>query len=72
MKRMIHNTIPEGAMVNVLTGDYAGEWGIVKLYDGEYYHVALWNGSSTLIFDRDELELAKRSMYEKVYKSDVN
>ena len=32
------------------------EWGIVQMFDGDNYHVALWNDeNSVLIFNRSEL-----------------
>lgn len=37
-----------------------GEWGIVKDYDGENYHVALWNGREQLIFTRSELRVKSK------------
>ena len=36
-----------------------GEWGIVKYYDGERYHVAPWNGDEELVFDRDEFRVRR-------------
>lgn len=35
-----------------------GEWGIIKGFDGEYYHVALYNGREQLIFTPKELKKA--------------
>jgi len=32
----------------------AGEWGIIKYYDGDYYHIAIWNGETQPIFSRNE------------------
>ena len=40
---------------------YFGEWGIIKHFDGEYYHVAIANGTDTLpIFERDEIRIPKK------------
>lgn len=49
--------ITEGMRVEIRTKDscYDGEWGIVRYIDGNEYHIALWNGSEQLIFNRDEI-----------------
>lgn len=36
---------------------YYDEWGIIKLYDGEYYHVAIANENSTVIFERRQIKI---------------
>ena len=36
-----------------------GEWGIIKAYDGKYYHIAIWNGEQQLIFTRREFRVDK-------------
>lgn len=34
---------------------YYNEWGIIKYYDGECYHIAIANGDDSLpIFNRDQ------------------
>lgn len=39
---------------------YYNEWGIIKAYGGEYYHVAIANGTDSLpIFSRDQFRVAK-------------
>lgn len=39
---------------------YHNEWGIVKSFDGEYYHVAHADGNKVLlIFDRDQLQVPR-------------
>lgn len=30
-----------GKEVTIKNGACAGEWGIIKYYDGEYYHIAI-------------------------------
>ena len=40
---------------------FFGEWGIIKVFDGEYYHVAIANGTDSLpIFDRTEITIPKK------------
>lgn len=40
---------------------YYGEWGIIKAFDGEYYHVAIADGKSSLpIFERDEIRIPRK------------
>ena len=51
--------LPEGTKVIIKTGDLKGEWGVVKMFDGEYYHVAPWDGNEALIFERSELKVMK-------------
>lgn len=36
-----------------------GEWGIIKYYDGEYYHIAPWNGTETMVFRRKEFKVRR-------------
>lgn len=43
-----------GKRATIKCGMYKGEWGIIKHYDGEYFHIALWNGNSQLVFERNE------------------
>ena len=39
---------------------YYNEWGIIKHFDGEYYHVAIANGRDSLpIFKRNEIRIPK-------------
>ena len=39
---------------------YFGEWGIIKHFDGEFYHVAIANGTDSLpVFDRKEIKIPK-------------
>jgi len=41
---------------------YYGEWGIIKKYDGEYYHIAIANGEDDLpIFNRDQFKICKEN-----------
>ena len=58
MKKYIRaaKEIPVGTRVEIKTGMYRGEWGTVRYYDGEYYHVALWDGNDCPIFERSELK----------------
>lgn len=62
MKRYITATkeIPIGTIVDIKSGFHRGDWGVVKLYDGEYYHVAMFGDPDDCpIFDRDELKVRK-------------
>ena len=49
--------IPNGTRVVIKAAQHwaNGEWGIVKHFDGEYYHVAIANGNEQVIFTRSEL-----------------
>lgn len=38
---------------------YYGEWGIVKYFDGDDYHIALWDGNDQMIFSRDEFKVKR-------------
>ena len=38
---------------------YYNEWGIIKDYDGEFYHVAIANGKNLSIFDRDQIRISR-------------
>lgn len=40
---------------------YAGEWGIIKHFDGEFYHIAIANGCDSVpVFSRNEF-IVKRN-----------
>ena len=39
---------------------YYDEWGVIKFYDGEYYHVSIANGNSTVIFDRKQIKIPRK------------
>lgn len=45
--------------VIIKEGIYRGEWGTVRMFDGEYYHVALWGGDDCLVFYRDEIRVPR-------------
>lgn len=34
-----------------------GEWGRIVHYDGQNYHVALWDGEHALVFSRKEIKV---------------
>ena len=53
--------IPIGTKVYINSPDswYNGEWGIVKYFDGDEYHVAIANGYDCPVFTRKELKIAK-------------
>lgn len=63
MKKYIRlaKELPIGAKVYIKSPDSwcNGEWGIIKYFDGDYYHVAIANGDDCPIFDRKELKVAK-------------
>lgn len=38
------------------------EWGVVKFFDGEYFHIALYNDeNSQLIFERRDFKVTRNS-----------
>lgn len=49
-----------GKTVYIKTGWCSGQWGVVKLFDGEYYHVSPWGDDSVaLVFYRNEIRVPK-------------
>ncbi len=36
-----------------------GEWGIIRDFDGEYYHIAIANGKEELVFMRNEFKVKR-------------
>ncbi len=51
-----------GKEVTITTKDSwaFGEWGIVRMFDGEYYHIAPWNDEKiSLVFTRDEFRVKR-------------
>lgn len=67
MKRYIQSAkeIPVGTVVDIKSPDscYNGEWGVVRYFDGDSYHVALWDGNDCPIFDRKELKVRRNQSY---------
>lgn len=56
------NLIGKAAIIIKASDQYKGEWGIIKHFDGDYYHIALWNGDTSLIFSRDEFRIPRRQI----------
>lgn len=46
-----------------LNSVFAGKWGIVKDYDGEFYHVAISNDMSMFLFSRKEFKVRKEVVF---------
>jgi hypothetical protein len=47
--------------IKVKTSICYGEWGIIKHFDGECYHVAIANGKTSFpIFDRDQIKIPRK------------
>ncbi len=42
---------------------YAGEWGIIKYFDGDYFHIAMWNGNEEPVFSRNEFVVPKNQFW---------
>lgn len=41
---------------------YNGAWGVIKHFDGEYYHIAMWNGNEELlVFERNEFKVERQA-----------
>ena len=52
-----------GKLVAIKSRDsiYNGEWGIVKYFDGEYYHIAIADDTNHLVvFSRDEFTVRRK------------
>ena len=46
---------------------FHGDWGIIKDFDGEFYHVAIANGALTLpIFKRNEIRIPRKQEYNGI------
>ena len=37
-----------------------GNWGVVKSFDGDQYHIAMNAGNTVLVFDRDEFRVSRQ------------
>ena len=49
-----------GKKAFIKSGIYQGEWGIVKIYDGEFYHIAIADGCDGYpIFYRNEFRVRR-------------
>ena len=38
-----------------------GEWGVIKHFDGDYYHIAIANGEPILVFKRNEFRVRRKN-----------
>lgn len=46
--------------VEIKRGWHKGDWGVVKMFDGQYYHVAIFGDENEcLIFERDEIRVPR-------------
>lgn len=59
---MAARIIPNGMQVDIISpeGIHHRGWGSIIKFDGRY-HVALYNGTDTGVFDRDELKVTKHA-----------
>lgn len=53
-----------GKKINIkknIDSPYAGEWGIIRLFDGQDYHIALWDGvrDGAIVLERKEFTVAR-------------
>ncbi len=58
-----------GKVVYIKSEDsiYNNEWGVIKHFDGDYYHVAIANGNGAWpIFSRDEF-IVKRKLPKNMH-----
>ena len=62
MKIAMKRIIPNGTRVNIVSPESwdNGGWGIVKGFDDEHYHVAMFDGDTQPIFSRAELRVPKQ------------
>lgn len=49
-----------GREATIKTGWMKGEWGIIKYFDGDLYHIAMWNGDSCMVFERSEFKVSRK------------
>ena len=48
-------------IINCKDSIYHGEWGIIKHFDGEYYHIAIAdNTEQFVIFERNEFTVKRK------------
>lgn len=46
---------------------FNGEWGVIKDFDGEYYHIAIANGALTLcIFTRKDIRIPRKQEFNGI------
>ena len=58
---MARRKILVGDTVTVKTDWMKGNWGIVKMVDDGWYHVAMFGGDECMVFARDEIKLEVRT-----------
>lgn len=55
------NNIGKGCYITAKESFYHDEWGIIKHFDGEYYHIAIRNDQNCCpIFTRNEIRIPKK------------
>lgn len=65
--------IPNGTQVSVIDDEIqTGDWGIVKMFDDDVYHVGMFGGDDVHIFDRDQLKIIGTTKYNGIlqYQAD--
>lgn len=40
---------------------FCGDWGTIVAFDGEHYHIALFDGDDAAIFSRNEFRVRKEA-----------
>lgn len=56
-----NNLIGKTVTIKCKDSIYNGEWGVIKHFDGEFFHIALWNDEdSMLIFYRSEFKVSRK------------
>lgn len=64
------NLIGKLVKIKSRDSDYDGEWGVIKYFDGDDYHIAPWNDSRmAMIFSRNEF-VVKGDDFIPGYKKD--
>ena len=54
------NNIGKKCYITDKNSIYYAEWGIIKDFDGEYYHIAIANGKGCLVvFKRNEIRIPR-------------
>lgn len=57
---MENKNIGRKCFVKDKDSQYYDEWGIIKHYDGEFYHVAIANGTDSMpVFNRSQIRISK-------------
>ena len=61
---MVDKLVGKYVIITDKESNYCGEWGIVKMFDGDLYHVGIANDNkSAVVFDREQFKIPRNQKH---------